>query len=468
MLLIKDKDPEPLWEGFEYKPHQKSAIAWMLFKESSDISGGLLCDEMGLGKTMEILGVMKNSNKKQTLLLCPKAVISQWRSAASKCSFNVLELLGGGWSMTSSFHTGQPFIFITNYDKISSSTAFTQRLWDRIVLDEAHRVRNKNGKLWNGINSLSRKTTWCVTATPLVNTLKDVRALFMLIGYDRTKLADYVYLCDLMNNSCIHRSMDEMRPVLKELPSAPSITKVVIEFDSEEEANFYQGIQGKIIRRWKALESDQSKQSFVLLMRLRQLSLHPQIYINARKKEWIQYERDDWVGSSTKFTTLRTKIEAAIPSKWIVFCQFREEMSLLEEYLLSSPAIGTVQAYHGGLSDIEKDDVINSSYAPLGDKNHVLLLQLQSGGVGLNLQHFTKIVFMSPWWTAALMDQAIGRAVRIGQKEIVEVLLLTLKEEETLNIDETMLEKVEEKRTMLSDLFVHASRGFDSQVNLIY
>ena len=463
MLLIKDKDPEPLWEGFEYKPHQKSAIAWMLFKESSEMSGGLLCDEMGLGKTMEILGTIKNSKKMQTLLLCPKAVISQWRSAATKSSFNVLELVDGGWIMSSSFNTGQPFLFVTNYDKLSKSPAFTQRFWDRIVLDEAHRVRNKNGNLWNGIHSLSKKTMWCVTATPLVNNLKDVHSLFMLIGYEQSKLADYTYLCDLMHTSCMHRSMDEMRPVLKELPAAPSITKIVVEFTSEEEANFYQGIQGKILKRWKALESDQSKQSFVLLMRLRQLSLHPQIYINARRKEWLGYERDDWVGSSTKFTTLRTKIEAANPSKWIVFCQFREEMTLLEEYLLGCPAIGTVQAYHGGLSDSEKDSVIESSFAPLGDKHHVLLLQLQSGGVGLNLQHFTKIVFMSPWWTAALMDQAIGRAVRIGQKEVVEVILLALKEEETLNIDETMLKKVDEKRSMLSNIFLHASRGFDVQ-----
>jgi SNF2 family DNA or RNA helicase len=66
---------------------------------------------------------------------------------------------------------------------------------------------------------------------------------------------------------------------------------------------------------------------------------------------------------------------------------------------------------------------------------------------------------MSPWWTAALMDQAIGRAVRIGQKETVEVFMFVLKEEETMNIDETMLEKAESKRGMLEKAFIHASRG---------
>jgi len=53
----------------------------------------------------------------------------------------------------------------------------------------------------------------------------------------------------------------------------------------------------------------------------------------------------------------------------------------------------------------------------------------------------------------------VGRAVRIGQKDIVEVTLLVLKEEDSMNIDEKMLERVEEKRGMLDKVFQHASRG---------
>jgi hypothetical protein len=49
--------------------------------------------------------------------------------------------------------------------------------------------------------------------------------------------------------------------------------------------------------------------------------------------------------------------------------------------------------------------------------------------------------------------------VRIGQKETVEVTLLVLKEEDSMNIDETMLARVEEKRGMLEKVFQHASRG---------
>lgn len=456
----------PLWTGFSYKPHQVTALSWMLEREEAAESGGLLCDEMGLGKTMEILGTLKNSKKQQTLLLCPKAVISQWRTAAKKSSFTVFEIIDDVWKPIV-FRAGANMLFIANYDRLDKRrmSIFRDRLWDRIVLDEAHRVRNAKSRLFNDINNLSRKTVWAVTATPIVNDLQDMRNLFSLVGYNPIMLKNYQYLQRVVSEACLHRSMEEMRPILSELPAAPIITKETLDFETEEEAEFYRGIQGNIMRRWRALDRDQTNEMFVLLMRLRQLSLHPQVYINARRKEWVGYERADWsapAGSSTKFTQLRKKLEApdAEPSRWIVFCQFHDEMEILQDYLKASPAVSHIWQYHGGMSDKQKDTVIEETQTPLNDSQHqVLLLQLHSGGVGLNLQHFSRVIFMSPWWTAALMDQAIGRAVRIGQTKLVEVTMLVLKEENSMNIDEKMLEKVGVKRDMLQRIFAGASRG---------
>jgi SNF2 family DNA or RNA helicase len=263
--------------------------------------------------------------------------------------------------------------------------------------------------------------------------------------------------------------MDEMRHKIKDLPSAPIIQKEVLDFDTEEEGDFYRSIQGKIAKRWKHLEHDNAKMFFLIIMRLRQLSLHPQVYISAMKRRSpLGYPRDDWEEPSTKFTALRKKLEGhASPSKWIVFCQFHDEMEILQAYLNESPAVYKISQYHGGLTDSQKEEVISGTKGDLPQKkearHEVLLLQLQSGGVGLNLQHFTKIIFMSPWWTAALMDQAVGRAVRIGQKETVEVTLIILKEEETMNIDEFMLGKAEEKKGILEKAFQHASRGLNAE-----
>jgi len=457
-----------LWEGFSYKSHQKTAVEWMLQREEQPESGGLLCDEMGLGKTMEVLGTIKNSKKSQTLLLCPKAVIPQWLAAADKSKMNCILLKNSGWHFNKSYRPSQPFIFIINYDKLmSKTTAFTRR-WERVVLDEAHRAKNRNGELWQHIFKLNRQTTWCVTATPIINDLKDVRNLFALVGFDKQKLTNYALLCDTVNQACLHRSMDEMRLVLDELPASPYITKMELDFHTEEEAEFYRGIQGNIMRSWRALSHDNITARFALIVRLRQLSVHPQVYINARKKAWVGYERKDWNTNSTKFLALRQKLEETKeePARWIVFCQFHDEMDMLESYLNDSPAVGSVLMYHGAMSEKEKAATLERTKTELTDKHQVLLVQLQSGGVGLNLQHFSKIVFMSPWWTSALMDQAIGRAVRIGQEKTVEVYMLVLKEEDTMNIDMAMLNKAEGKRGMLQRLFEHATRGLHDRPRL--
>lgn len=452
----------PLWNEFSYKSHQTAGIEWMLSRESEIQSGGLLCDEMGLGKTIEILGLVKNSKKVNTLLLCPKAVVPQWRQTALKSGLNVVEF-DGAWKVPSPFYPGAPFLFLTNYEKVGKKTSnpsFHERTWDRVVLDEAHRIKNHGGNLYASISRMTRKTTWCVTATPIINDLVDIRNLFALVGYDKHKLTNYATLTRTVSEACLHRSMEEMREILPELPTAAKITKEQLDFETEEEADFYRGVQGILARRWSALKTDSSKEMFVLLMRLRQLSLHPQVYITARKREWIGYNRDDWDAPSTKFTALKRKIEAEPEAKrWIVFCQFHDEMEILEGYLKTCSSVGSILQYHGGMTDNAKAETLGATHNPLEGKHQILLLQLQSGGVGLNLQHFTKIIFMSPWWTAALMDQAIGRAVRIGQKETVEVTLLVLKEEDSMNIDEKMLLKAETKRSILERLFQYASRG---------
>lgn len=169
--------------------------------------------------------------------------------------------------------------------------------------------------------------------------------------------------------------------------------------------------------------------------------------------------RENWEGTSTKFSHLMKLIEGtATPARWIIFCQFRDEMDLLEDFLSDSKMVGRINLYHGGVPSETKDKIIEATKQPI-QAHEILLLQLQSGGVGLNLQHFNNIVFMSPWWTKALMNQAIGRAVRIGQTGAVNVFQLLLDVEDTLNIDTFMLEKAEAKGDLLADVLKQASRG---------
>jgi hypothetical protein len=199
-----------------------------------------------------------------------------------------------------------------------------------------------------------------------------------------------------------------------------------------------------------------SAEVFKLLLRLRQISVHPQVYINAKRREDPLYSRKNWSAVSTKVERVKNIIRQDSTEKvhkYIIFCQFIDEMALIREALLSQVKSENILMYHGGMNQAERTAVLAKSKKTT--ETTVMLLQLHAGGVGLNLQEYDRIIFVSPWWTAALMDQAIARAIRMGQTEVVKVYHLRLAAEDgaTINIDNMVDAKAVEKRKMLEKLF---------------
>jgi SNF2 family DNA or RNA helicase len=162
---------------------------------------------------------------------------------------------------------------------------------------------------------------------------------------------------------------------------------------------------------------------------------------------------------------LRDSFHEGVSNRWIIFCQFHEEMNLLSAYLKAFPFIGSVLQYHGAMSAAERDAAISESKIESGDaKQDVFLIQLHAGGTGLNLQNYNRIIFISPWWTSALLEQARGRAVRIGQKDVVKIYWLKLVEEENrISIDNLMMNKANEKME-LSKTFLSWSHNRITQI----
>lgn len=253
--------------------------------------------------------------------------------------------------------------------------------------------------------------------------------------------------------------------MMPELPKEEITHVHTLPFESQEERDFYRSIQGKLVERLNVLMEEGSDQWAILklLLLLRQISVHPQVYINARKRESKYYVRQDWKGDSTKFTALKNLIEkeALDSHRWIIFSHFHDEMELLATSLKQLPRVRRVQIYSGKQTQDERDEIVQRSKEDLPEEKNteILIVQLQSGSVGLNLQHFDRIAFLSPWWTAALMDQAVGRAVRIGQESQVEVHHFRLEEEKSMNIDNMMIQKVEQKRELCDWFLETASRG---------
>jgi SNF2 family DNA or RNA helicase len=478
----------PLWKGFTYFEHQTEGINWMLDKEingtlvpSRDsaevlVRGGFQCDDMGLGKTIQIASVILNNPQPSTLLIAPLAMIDTWSSVLQRVGCVVYEAdtkAVNPWKLMNDPEGAvpmmkmRPSVFVSNYEKLYHNPSLFKREWDRVVLDEAHKIRNGDGEVARYARKIVAPIRWAVTGTPLVNSLKDIVSLMAFLGVPHSKLWRWEprYI-RILPEIVIHRSLDSLRKVIKGAPPVPEIKEVILPFSTKAEEEFYLGIQGTDESLMKKYSKDvlSSAEAFKLLLRLRQISVHPQVYINAKRREDSGYEREDWIDDSTKLEKIKEIISQDSDEKthkYIIFCQFNDEMALIREYLLNECIVEdeNILMYNGSMTQKERGVVLAKSKETT--ETTVLLLQLQAGGVGLNLQEYDRIIFMSPWWTSALMDQAIARAVRMGQTEVVKVYHLRLAAEHSgaINIDEMINAKAEEKRKMLEKLFAMCSQG---------
>jgi SNF2 family DNA or RNA helicase len=470
-----------LWKDFTYFSHQEEGIEWMIDKEKNgtllpnhdytkhtQVYGGLQCDEMGLGKTIQIVGTLINHPKPKTIIVAPLAMVDTWISICSRAGLRVYAFEKQEWTWINQadsfpiyFLKKRPSVYITNYDKIIRNPSSFQMIFDRIVLDEAHKIRNMGGTFATAISQIKAPIRWAVTGTPLVNSYRDVVSLLDFVGMPlpRTKSGKInsswsnFYLEQILPNILLHRSLESLRGII-DVPPLPQITEEHLPFLTQEEEKFYTGVQCVDGDSMYAMDIMSSIESFKLLLRLRQLSVHPQVYINAKRREDSTYERKDWVGPSTKFERIKQIIredDTKKVHKYIIFCQFMEEMNMLSKELSQY----NVLMYNGSLTQKQRTEVLLTSKE--STETTVLLLQLQAGGVGLNLQEYDRIIFVSPWWTSALMNQAIARAVRMGQKEVVKVYHLILSQEwdnkKITNIDDRIQQKADEKQRMLEKIF---------------
>jgi hypothetical protein len=101
-------------------------------------------------------------------------------------------------------------------------------------------------------------------------------------------------------------------------------------------------------------------------------------------------------------------------------------------------------AYTGSMSMQQRDEAVRVF---LEDETRAaMILSLQAGGQGLNLQAASYVFHFDRWWNPAVEDQAAGRAHRIGQTRTVNVYSYMLE----ATIEERVLQILQGKRELFT------------------
>jgi SNF2 family DNA or RNA helicase len=363
---------------------------------------------MGLGKTIQVIYTMKVNKVPNTIIIVPNSLVSQWESELKK--FDV--------SAT-----------ITTYSKFVKENEYMSKYWDRVVLDEAHDIRTQSSKRFQNICKIPSRIRWVITGTPVYNKESDYRSLKNFVLQKR--------VCIARRDILLRRTKDDVGYELPQL----HVDIVELEMNKDEWSEYteyFEECTEKSLDGFKYLSA---------LLKLRQLSIHPRLC------------NTTYAGRSNKIDEMIRDIKRHPCEKSIIFCQFHKEMDIITEELVGY----TVLRLDGNVPTDERQDMVdffNESRRKSGKPFDemcpapVFIIQIKTGGQGLNLQQATRIYITSPAWNPATELQAIARAHRTGQTRDVYVkkYIYTSLSADVNSFDEAVILLHNDKNNVCADI----------------
>jgi superfamily II DNA or RNA helicase len=422
----------------------------------------LLADEVGLGKTIEAGMVLKEyllrGMVERVLVLTPASMVGQWlEELSTKFDISFASTYDSQLRNNPAAFWKQPRIVasIATARRAEHFALLAEQVYDLVIVDEAHHLRNRRSLNWKLVNELKKRFLLLLSATPVQNSLvelynlltllkpgifkteKEFAATYMTPGKPRVP-ANQGRMRDLMRDVMVRntRALVDVR-----LPRRHA-SKLQLDAGAEEAA-CYQDLSNLVRESYPRAAPP-------LRMALRHLQTaggsSPAAISKAIERmrenfpdrlQWEVLRQRCLASGSCKEAALVELLKRNPEEKKIVFVHHRETL----ERLKSRMAFEGLECvlFEGSLSGPEKDRVIERFRDAVP-----LLLSTESGGEGRNLQFCNTLINFDLPWNPMAIEQRIGRVHRIGQTREVFIFNLVVKN----TLEEHILRILDEKINM--------------------
>ena len=423
------------------RDYQEKGVRWLQMLHHYGF-GGILADDMGLGKTLQTIAFLTSqvTEDSRVLILAPSGLIYNWADEFRKFAPQLdLAVVHGLKANREAILSENHQIYVTSYATFRQDSELYQEMaFDFLFLDEAQVMKNAQTKIAQSLRQFVVPAVFALSGTPIENHLGELWSIFQIVlpgllpnKKEFMKLpADRV--AQFIKPFVMRRKKEE---VLTELPD---LIEVVYKNELEDQQKAIYLAQLQQMRDRLSQVTDQEFQRSRVeilsgLMRLRQICDTPALFM------------DDYHGASGKLDSLRDLLLQVADGghRVLIFSQFKVMLEKIEQEL---PDLGLTSFKITGSTPAQERQEMTKAFNQ-GERD-AFLISLKAGGVGLNLTGADTVILVDLWWNPAVEAQAIGRAHRMGQEQMVEVYRLITKG----TIEEKIQELQEQKKHLVSQV----------------
>ncbi|GAB4193707.1 MAG: hypothetical protein Tsb0015_16570 [Simkaniaceae bacterium] len=428
------------------RPYQETGVGWLWLLYQNKL-GGILADEMGLGKTVQILAFCAAAKPKLPILIVvPASLVFQWKKEAEKFLPKIGVAVYAGANRDSQILSNPHIsVILTSYSILRQDfdSIFSAMEFSCIFLDEAQYIKNPESRIFKYVCRLNAPARFSITGTPIENRSLDLWAQFhfimpSLLGGKQKFLSSSLDISNLRKKIAPFLLKRKKKEVAKEFPQK-FIQEIWLEMEESQQA-LYQSWAAAIKKKLaNAVENEGvGKNRLGILegiLRLRQICCHPSLAA-----------ADQGSYPSAKLEQLLWDVEeiTARGQKVIIYSQFTAMLQIINGYLSAFSENVLI------LDGSSKNREMLVKQFQENEKKKIFLISLKAGGVGLNLNRADYVILFEPWWNAAVENQAMDRAHRLGREKPLFIKRYIL----ASSIEENMEVLKQKKQQIADQLFI--------------